>query len=308
MDTKILVIGHTGFIGMSVLEHSLLSHQVVDHTDFPRYINDKAELLKRVLQLEPSVILFFAGSPSWFGESEYQTKIKYKKNKDFQDLVFQVVLEYGRAQFIYAGSSIIYDYFPNSIGRENEIDFDINIKYQSENYCRVKFEGLKFCHDNYLKGYPFTGIVISNTYGINEIKKGKSKSFISQAVNKIYASKIYDLSQVKMQGNSNNERDFLFISDLIKALNIIIFSPRRYPIINIGSGFFYKVSKITSIIADCFEYSGHVIFEKSIPESVTRKKMDISLLENLGWESRVTPKQGLAQVCNDFLKSIDKFL
>lgn len=303
MHKKVLIVGDRGFIGSSICEDSYFSQYALRFSSL-NLQNDKFLFSKFLSENQPSLILFFAGKPSFFGDSYHQTKENYYINKEFQEFIFHISKQYGGAHFIYASSSAIYDYFPNLEASENNIDFDFDFRFKAQDYTRVKFEGLKLCQDNFSNSSPTsTGLIISNVFGIKEMVNDKlPKGFISQAIQRIYLAKQNRIPYIKFQGHSETTRDFLYIEDLIDGIKFIVSAPRKYPVINIGSGHQNSVNEIAKFISKCFGFRGKIIFEQKLPQIESRKSLNTKLLNNMGWQCKYSIEEAIGLQCDLYVK------
>ena len=58
------------------------------------------------------------------------------------------------------------------------------------------------------------------------------------------------------------------------------------------------------LIQDVIGYSGRIVFDKSKPDGTFRKKMDNSIIKNLGFSSTTTLEKGIEQTYNWYINNI----
>jgi GDP-L-fucose synthase len=58
------------------------------------------------------------------------------------------------------------------------------------------------------------------------------------------------------------------------------------------------------LIQDVIGYSGRIVFDKSKPDGTFRKKMDNSIIKNLGFFSTTTLEKGIEQTYNWYINNI----
>ena len=117
-------------------------------------------------------------------------------------------------------------------------------------------------------------------------------------------SKIKHSNQITLFGTGQETRDFIYIDDIIQAINIIIHkSDFNADIINIASGqqtsISHIINTIQSIHPSAFEFSFNNITRPGDP---LHWQADISRLQSWGFTRTTSIQQGLTKVISWFLK------
>ena len=100
---------------------------------------------------------------------------------------------------------------------------------------------------------------------------------------------------VELWGTGSPKREFLYVDDLaaaclhlmntpmekISATN----SPDRW-LFNIGTGKDITVKELAGLIADIVGFKGKIIWDGSKPDGTPQKLLDVSRLDELGWQFR----------------------
>ena len=73
--------------------------------------------------------------------------------------------------------------------------------------------------------------------------------------------------------------------------------------VNAGSGSDLTIKELAEIIKVVVGYEGHIKFDQTKPDGSTRKFIDSQRLNNLGWNPKISLKDGLNNAYKDFLKS-----
>jgi GDP-L-fucose synthase len=76
--------------------------------------------------------------------------------------------------------------------------------------------------------------------------------------------------------------------------------------INIGTGTDITIKDVAKTIKEVVGFCGEIIFNTKMPDGTKRKLLDVSKMENLGWNSKITLKDGLEEVYEWFLKNKNK--
>ena len=128
---------------------------------------------------------------------------------------------------------------------------------------------------------------ISNPFGPGQ-NPAKAQGIIAVALNCAYSSQV-----LKLYGNGEAIRDYLYIDDVSEALILAAQKPGS-SIVNISSGMGYSVRDIVEAIE---EVSGRIILKEFIP--ARSSDVSVSILSNqrafeiYGWTPKVSFKEGL---------------
>ncbi|PID73618.1 MAG: dTDP-glucose 4,6-dehydratase [Desulfobacterales bacterium] len=113
---------------------------------------------------------------------------------------------------------------------------------------------------------------------------------------------------VILHGKGNETRDFIYIDDLLMVVDKFLHQP-QYGIFNLASGIQTKISSLAELIKfeigsdRNFEFNG--VVQKGTPD---QWEADISKLELIGSEPRVSLEEGIRNTCGWFLKTLKKEL
>jgi UDP-glucose 4-epimerase len=143
----------------------------------------------------------------------------------------------------------------------------------------------KFAIENYLrivkntKGLDYTALRFSNVYGPRQDSKGEA------GVVAIFANCALAGEPLKVFGNGNQTRDFVYVKDVVDAC---ILSMKLSGIYNVSVGKETEVNKIVSKVQEIIGDVG-VTNEEAIPGELRRSCLDSGKLMAEGWK----PKYGL---------------
>jgi len=73
--------------------------------------------------------------------------------------------------------------------------------------------------------------------------------------------------------------------------------------INIGTGKDLTISDLANMIANIVQYSGDITYDKSKPDGVYKKLLDVTRLHEFGWHEKISLKEGIKTAYNWFLKN-----
>ena len=97
-------------------------------------------------------------------------------------------------------------------------------------------------------------------------------------------------------------REFLYVDDLAEACYFIMNKNYVGDFLNVGTGKDISIKEIVKEIVNIVGFKGELEFDTSKPDGMSKKVMDISKINNIGWEPRTSLKQGLKNSYEDFLR------
>ena len=75
------------------------------------------------------------------------------------------------------------------------------------------------------------------------------------------------------------------------------------PFVNIGSGKDHTISWYANFLINYFKINLEIKFDRSKPDGVPRKLLDVSIIEKMGWKAQTSLKNGLSITVKDFLEN-----
>ncbi len=124
------------------------------------------------------------------------------------------------------------------------------------------------------------------------------------------------VSGVRLWGSGTPYREFLHSDDLAKACIFLMkLNDARFddligddcaPFVNIGCGKDQTLKATAKIVADIVKYEGEIIWDQTKPDGTPRKILDVSRLNGLGWQAKISLRTGLARTYKDYRTRIKK--
>jgi GDP-L-fucose synthase len=129
----------------------------------------------------------------------------------------------------------------------------------------------------------------------------------------LHEAKINNNAEVIIWGSGKPRREFLYVDDMARAclhvldLDKSIYNQYTQPMcshINIGFGSDITIEELAMSIASVVGYNGKLKFDTTKPDGPSRKLVDITRLNNLGWNAKVTLNDGLENTYRSYLNHI----
>jgi len=73
-------------------------------------------------------------------------------------------------------------------------------------------------------------------------------------------------------------------------------SLKNSPLFNIGTGTDLTVRELAELIKEITGFKGDISYDTSKPDGTPQKRLDVSKMKHLGWQSKTNLKNGIRQV------------
>tara|TARA_Y100000994_G_C15491977_1_gene359715 strand:- start:72 stop:662 length:591 start_codon:yes stop_codon:yes gene_type:complete len=182
--------------------------------------------------------------------------------------------------------------YQSSLRKQDEKKFNYKIidKYFGVGWTKVYIEKLCKFYANLLNT-KFTVIRHSNIFGPNDKFDLEKSHVIGATITKVMTAN----KEITIWGKGNEIRDFLYISDLIKFIELVIRKQKKkYEIYNCGSEIGVKIYDLVELIIK--------IAKKNIKikKNFTAPTINFNLILNcnkakkeIGWKSKVSLSEGI---------------
>ena len=97
---------------------------------------------------------------------------------------------------------------------------------------------------------------------------------------------------IDIWGNGQAKRDFLYIDDLISAIDILI-SNRFEGAINIATSKQTSINDLAKLIAELTNFKGNLNFDTNLPSGQSGREFSVEKILDLNWVPKVSLKEGL---------------
>ena len=178
----------------------------------------------------------------------------------------------------------------------------------NEPYALAKITGIKLCsafnrqyHTNYISAMP------CNLYGINDNYHAENAHVIPMLLRRFHEAKEKNLEKVTVWGTGTPMREFMCSDDLAGACVYLMENKNAEEIgefINIGTGTDVTIKELAELIKETVGFQGELVFDTTKPDGTPKKLLDVSRLNALGWQAKISLKEGLKISYEDFLNNI----
>ena len=295
--TAVLITGFDGFIGAYLLPFLKLSKKQIigihnndtKHSDIKVIKKDIRRLSSNDIKDDISLIIHLAAL----------TDVDYCQNNanecfDVNVIGTKKILDIAlkkNSKVVFVSSSHVFGIPKSNPVKESDPKNPVSIYGKSKLACELLCESYSLSYE-----LDISVVRLFSVYGY----KSQGKDVVSKIVSKVFTNDDVNL------GNLFPKRDFIYVNDVISAIQLIIKNTRGFSSYNIGMSTSYSISQICDIIN---RLSGKNLSIKS--KRLSTRKIDVkdirannNKIKKLGWKPLHTIFSGLSATL-EYYKDID---
>lgn len=315
MKKKILILGASGFIGQNLY----LYFKKKNYKVFGTYLNkpvknsNKQNIFKcnlanyyeinsisdKIKNID--VIINAAAITSGAKDIINSPHIHVNDNAIINSNITKLSFEKKIKHVIMMSCSVMY---PSSLKKLKETDYQdfqkIYPKYFGGAWMKIFMEKNSEFYSS-LKKSKFTIIRHSNTYGpYDKYDLEKSHVFGATIAKTMNAKKT-----IKVWGEGTEIRDFLYIDDLCRFIEMAIKKQNNnFEIYNVGSGKGISIKNLVKKVIEKSKKKLEIVYETHQPTLKTNIVLDCSkALKDLNWAAKTTLDDGIVKSINWYIKN-----
>ena len=296
-DSKIYVAGVNGMVGSAITRR--LTAQGNSHLlGTPRSrldLTDKKAVDAWFNTAKPEFVFVAAAKVGGiYANDKYPADFIYQ-NLSIQTNLIDVAYKHMVTKLLFMGSVCIYPKYAEEPVKEESL-LTGELEPTNQAYAVAKIAGIEMCKA-YRKQYgcDFISVMPCNLYGIGDNFHLENSHVIPALIRKFITAKETNSESVTCWGTGGARREFLYVDDMADACIFLMNNYSHSQIINIGFGVDYTIKELVELIAELTEYDGKILWDTSKPDGTPRRLLDTSKLFKLGWEPKVSLREGLTK-------------
>ncbi len=217
------------------------------------------------------------------------------ENLVIESNVIQAAKDAGVKKLLFLASSCIYPRMAEQPMREEAL-LTGPLEPTNEWYAIAKIAGIKMCQA-YRRQYgcDFISVMPTNLYGPGDRYDAEGGHVVAALIMKIHAARLANSATVELWGTGTPKREFLFSEDLADACVFVMKNYSGEMFLNVGTGREMTILELAESIAGIIGWKGTFTFDRSKPDGMPRKVLDVSRLSDLGWSAATDFETGMKQ-------------
>jgi GDP-L-fucose synthase len=297
-DAKIYVAGHRGMVGSAIVRRLQNDgyRKIVVKTSSELDLRNQLAVEQFFASEKPEYVFLAAAKVGGIlANNNFRADFIYENLMIESNVIHQSFVHKVK-KLMFLGSSCIYPKLaPQPLKEESLLSGFL--EPTNEPYAIAKIAGIKLC-ENYRQQYgcDFISAMPTNLYGPNDNYDLKNSHVIPALIRKFHEAKVANSPFVEVWGSGKPLREFLHVNDLADAVVFLMLNYSEELFMNVGSGVEISIADLAKLVGKVVGYKGEIKFDATKPDGTPRKLMDVSKLKNLGWTSKISLEEGLAEV------------
>ena len=305
LDQRIYIAGHRGLVGSAIVRQL----EAVGNDNWIGATRDELNLCEREAvfdfmgQQRPTAVIIAAAKVGGIVANNNFPVEFLSENVQVQTNLMDAAHKFDVEHLVFLGSSCIYPKFaPQPISEDSLLTGPL--EETNEAYAIAKIAGVKLVQA-YRKefGRKWTSAMPTNLYGPGDNFDPQSSHVLPALLRKFHEAKLAGLDSVTLWGSGTPRREFLHVDDLAKAVLFLLQGYDEATAINVGTGVDIEISELASLISEVTNFKGSINWDTSKPDGTPRKLLDVSRINQLGWNSEILLTDGVKSTYEWFVQN-----
>ncbi|MGJ1436880.1 GDP-L-fucose synthase family protein [Sphingobacterium siyangense] len=295
---KIYIAGHRGMVGSAIVRELVTQgfQNFVLRTSAELDLRDSNAVAHFFEQEKPDYVFLAAAKVGGIiANNTYRADFIYENLMIQNNVIHQSYLN-GVNKLMFLGSSCIYPKLaPQPLKEEYLLTGEL--EPTNEPYAIAKIAGIKMC-DAYRSQYGcnFISVMPTNLYGPNDNYDLNNSHVLPAMIRKFITAKRERHDQVVIWGSGTPLREFLHADDLANACVFLMENYNEAGLVNIGVGEDISIYNLALLIKEIVGFEGEIVLDRSKPDGTPRKLMDVSKINGIGWQAKISLREGIELV------------
>jgi GDP-L-fucose synthase len=296
---RILLTGGTGMVGRNLLEHVAAgAFDIISPGRSDLDLVDRQAVRDFLCNVRPHAVVHTAGKVGGIQANIREMSSFMVENATIGSNVILGAFETGVDKVINLGSSCMYPRDVDGLLVEDKL-LTGELEPTNEGYALAKNFTARLCHyiNRENPGVRYRTLIPSNLYGRWDHYRDLERSHLMAAiVTKVEEAIRKGDDEITIWGTGTARREFLYASDLADCIFWLL--PRLDCVpdfLNCGTGIDHSVTECYEAVAEIAGYAGRFVYDRSKPDGMKRKLMDVSKLKTLGWTAKTDLRSGISR-------------
>ena len=303
---KIFLAGHKGMVGSAIYKKLKINgyKNILVRSRSALNLLDQNKTFRFLKKNKPHFVILAAAKVGGI-KANLKSKDKFiYENLQIQNNIIHGSYLAGVKNLFLLGSSCIYPKNCNQPMKEKYL-LTGPLEETNDAYSIAKIAGLKMC-EYYSKNYNlnFKSIMPPNLYGPNDNFDLETSHFYPALIKKIYLCKLNNSKKLIIWGTGKAKRELMFVEDFADAIIFFMKKKIKQPFLNIGTGKENSILWYAKYLMKKMKVKLKIKFDKTKPDGMPRKCLDISIAKTYGWKPINNLDKGFQITFNYFTKKI----
>ena len=295
-DSKVHIAGHTGLVGSALvrrLEAEGFTNLVL-RTSSELDLTDRSATAAFMEAERPDVVIDAAAKVGGILANDTWPADFISQNLRIQVNLMDAAAAVEVPRLLFLGSSCIYPKLAEQPIREDSL-LTGPLEPTNDAYAIAKIAGIMQVQAvRRQHGLHWISAMPTNLYGPNDNFDLKTSHVLPAMIRRFHEAKESGAGSVTLWGTGSPLREFLHVDDLASACLFLLENWDSPETVNLGVGEDVSIRDLAELVADVTGYTGELEWDTSKPDGTPRKLLDVSRLNDLGWQATIGLRDGIA--------------
>ncbi len=297
-DNKIYISGHNGMVGNATIKifKEAGYHHIITASRNELDLTKQTDVFEFIERERPEIVILAAAKVGGIQANIDNPATFLMDNLQIQNNLISAAHRYGVEKFVFLGSSCIYPKECEQPMKE-EMLMTGKLEPTNEGYALAKIAGLKLLEGMHRQfGMQSISLMPCNLYGPNDSFDLSHSHVLSALIKRLSDAKDLNMKEIELWGSGNARREFMHVEDCARAIHYMLNNYSDHEFINIGWGEDVSIKELAELILDELNYDILIKWNTNKPDGMLRKCMDVTRMKNLGFEPKITLRDGIKQM------------
>ena len=291
----IVVAGGTGLAGTAIVRaYQAAGHEVVPVSRKVVDLLDRDATFRFIKDVKPTLIVDAAAKVGGIGANNSFPVEFLSDNVRIQSNLMEAAHAADVEKFIFLGSSCIY---PRDCAQPIKEEYLLTGPLEETNsaYAVAKIAGIELIK-SFRKEYgrKWISLMPTNLYGVNDNFELQGSHVLPAFIRRFVEAAEKSAAVETLWGSGSPKREFLHVDDLAAAVVHLGETYDSSEHLNIGTGEDLTIKALAELVAELSGFNGELAWDTSKPDGTPRKVLDVSKAKALGWEPKISLREGIA--------------
>jgi len=306
-DARFYVAGHRGMAGSAIVRRLRAGgyNNILARTRAELDLTNQAAVSAFLKAEKPEYVFLAAGKVGGIqANNTYRAEFIYE-NLMMEANIIHAAHQAGVNNLLFLGSSCIY---PRDCPQPIKEEYLLTgpLEPTNEPYAIAKIAGIKLC-ESYNRQYDrqYVSVMPTNLYGPNDHYDLANSHVLPALLRKAHEAKLRGDGKLEVWGSGKPRREFLHVDDMADACAFIMERGITEGLYNVGTGSDVTIRELAETIMEVVGFKGDLIFDASKPDGMPKKLLDVSRLQEIGWQAKTGLRAGIERTYPAYLDSIE---
>lgn len=322
-DSRIYVAGHRGLVGSAIIRQ--LNKD--GYTDIITRTHNELDLINQQAvtgffeEEKPEYVFLCAAKVGGILSNLKYPAEFIQQNLAIQTNVIHQSWRTGVNRLLFLGSSCIY---PRDCPQPIHEKYLLTgpLEWTNRPYAVAKISGIEMCW-SYNRQYntKYLAIMPTNLFGPGDNYDLETSHVMPALIRKMHEAKLGNKKSVSIWGSGKPMREFLYSDELGDAAIYLMNLPDKKfnqildkaaateeppipPLVNIGTGKDITIKELAELVKEIVGFSGDLEWDNTKPDGTPRKLLDVTRMKTVGWEARISLREGIKNAYLSYLESL----